>query len=436
MSARAFTPLAEWKFREFNELPHDFKLRTKLAYPAADDYLKQFPRDKTHQLMQFVCLVSGTLAGLLGLATLLDPELFLGFEITPGRTAFFYISILMAIFAGARGSIPDESDVHDPVMHLLNVIEATHYCPARWEHQLHSNDVLVEFSSLYQMRVLIFLEEIMSLIIAPFILWRNSGSRSEMIIDFFRNSTVQVDGLGYLCTFSVFDFRKSKNVEDDAIRDVEGLREDYFGTKGDKLVLSQVNFMKRVGNYEQSYGASRLRRPHYGMPMPPSFPPVSPMGQAPSRKQQLRGNKPGHSSAGTQAAAAARAASPQRSILLDYTQHKPPYTSSRHAKAQQPIPGRNPTQHRRSGGDVLSPDEGEEDRITRKDALTVSRLIEEDNTLGDSWKALPHNPAVSSASQGSESQPQQQDRKPSNGVLGLLVEYSKAHAGGKGPKIG
>ncbi|KAG9831037.1 APG9-domain-containing protein, partial [Aureobasidium melanogenum] len=95
IGARTFTPLAEWKFREFNELDHDFRHRIKQAHPMAAAYLDQFPRDKTHQFLQFVSLVSGTLAGLLTIATLWDSELFLGFEITPGRTAFFYVSILL-----------------------------------------------------------------------------------------------------------------------------------------------------------------------------------------------------------------------------------------------------------------------------------------------------------------------------------------------------
>ncbi|KAL1306617.1 hypothetical protein AAFC00_005298 [Neodothiora populina] len=448
LSARAFTPLAEWKFREFNELQHDFRQRMRMSYPFADDYLNQFPRDKTHQLLQFVSLVSGTLAGLLGLATLLDPELFLGFEITPGRTAFFYISILMAIFAGARGGVPDESEVHDPVLHLMNVIHMTHYQPSRGRHQLHSNDVRVEFSSLYQMKILIFLEEIMSLIIAPFVLWKNSGKRSETIVDFFRNSTVQVDGLGYLCAFSVFDFRKSKNVEDEAMQDTDGLREEYFGTKDDKMAKSQFYFMQRVSGYDQKHGPGRHHRPHFGLHLPPSFPPMSPLRQTANKRSEGK----------TNLAAKGRSASPQRSILLDLPhqqRHGNKGTSdprnkrsglSSHAAAAR--------RGNLTGAGYISPDELEEDpaRLARLDAMTTSRLIEEDNSLGDSWKVSASSPSrkhggaqggtggvgagVVSSSHASEGPGGNNDKRTSGGVLGLLVEYSKAHAGGKGPKIG
>lgn len=224
--------------REFNELEHDFRRRIKMAYPFADRYLNQFPKDKMNQALSFVSLITGTIAAVLGIATLLDPELFLGFEITPGRTAFFYLSISMGIFAAARNAVPDDSEVHEPVLHLFEVIEYTHYYPQRWKKQLHSNNVRVEFSALYQMKVLIFLEEILSLVVAPFILWRNSGDQSKQIIDFFRQFTVHVDGLGDLCNHAVFDFRKRKNLEDDdAAKDTDGLREEYFNAKDDKMAM-------------------------------------------------------------------------------------------------------------------------------------------------------------------------------------------------------
>lgn len=396
----------------------------RVAYSYADKYLDQFPKHKTHQFLQFVSLVSGTLAGLLGIATLLDPELFLGFEITPGRTAFFYISILMAIFAGARGAVPDDSEIHEPVPHLMDVMDITHYQPDRWKHHLHSNEVRVEFSALYQMKVLIFVEEMLSLVVAPFILWRNSGDCSERIVDFFRSSTVQVDGLGHLCTFAVFKFRKHKNIEDDATKDVEGLREEYFGTKDDKMVKSQYYFMQRLGQYDQHQGASRYGRPHYGMHLPPSFPPLSPLRQAAGQKPHgdTRG-KSGPTSRLRPAGATVRIPSPHQSLLLDLPRekHNASSTSRRPKQQTTTLRGKRPATH-----DYLSPDEGEEDQAARLDAMTTSKLIEQDSSLADSWKVSPGRPG---RDRGPESQAQ--ERRASNGVLGLLVEYSKAHAGAK-----
>ncbi|KAI4730392.1 APG9-domain-containing protein [Aureobasidium sp. EXF-10728] len=415
IGARTFTPLAEWKFREFNELDHDFRHRIKQAHPMAAAYLDQFPRDKTHQFLQFISLVSGTLAGLLTIATLWDSELFLGFEITPGRTAFFYVSILLAVATGARSAIPDESKVHEPMFHLRNVIGAIHYCPARWKNQLHSDEVRVEFSALYQMKVMIFLEEILSLLIAPFILWRNSGKRSEMIIDFFRNSTVQVDGLGHLCTFAVFEFRKSKNVEDDVGKDVDGLREDYFGTKDDKMAMSQYYFMERIDKYDRQQ-AFRQNRPQ-GIQLPPAFPPLESSTQqtAAGRSKNAR-NPPSHQ------------LSPHQSLLLDVPRQKSASSTTKRLGEQRLTQLRGGGK-RPSAPPYQSPDEGEEDQMAGLDALTTSRLIEQDEDLTESWKAF--------GDRGDMEEPETvNERRPNNGVLGLLAEFSKAQAGGNGPKLG
>jgi len=272
VSARTFTPFAEWKIREFNELDHLFQRRLRQAYPFANDYLKQFPKDKTDQACRFIAFVSGAIAAVLALATLLDPELFLGFEITPGRTAVFWFTIMVGVFGVAHGSLPDENEVHDPVLHLREVLLYTHYMPAQWKDRLHSNEVRSEFSAMYQTKVLIFVEEILSLIVAPWILLRNAGKRSERIIDFFREHTVHVDGIGYQCNFAVFGFKKDLNAEDPTalLNERDGLRDDYFGLKDDKMAASVQNFMQYYSHYNHRQG---VRRQGAWQP-PPAWPPL------------------------------------------------------------------------------------------------------------------------------------------------------------------
>ena len=424
--------------REFNELDIDFRRRMKMAYPFADRYLNQFPKDKTNQVMQFISLVTGTIAAILGIATLLDPELFLGFEITPGRTAFFYLSISMAIFATARGAVPDDVEVHDPVLHLFEVIEYTHYFPQRWKRQLHSNNVRVEFSALYQMKVLIFIEELLSLIVAPFILWRNSGQQSKQIIDFFRQFTVHVDGLGPLCNHAVFDFRKRKNVEDDDTgKEAEGLREEYFNAKDDKMAMSQYYFMQRLGNYDQQQ-ASRYQRQHQNLPMPPAFPPLSPLREEASKTATATRKKAQISSA--HPSASRRSPSPHRSILLDLQQKRQPMTTPRRAGLQDTQGKRSDKASRvstqRGPAEALQEDEDHLDQIANYADLTTSRLIEQDNTLSDSWKMASDRETYRREGPSDSGATPTREDKTGNGVLGLLVKFSKAHAEGTGTRRG
>ena len=52
ISGRTYTPFAQWKFREFNELPHLFDRRLKESYPIANMYMNQFPNDKLAIIMK------------------------------------------------------------------------------------------------------------------------------------------------------------------------------------------------------------------------------------------------------------------------------------------------------------------------------------------------------------------------------------------------
>jgi len=141
IGGRKYTPFAEWKFREFNELPHHFTRRLDESYPTASMYIGQFPNEKLTIIMRFVAFVAGSFAAVLLLATVIDPDLFLGFEVTPHRTVFFYVGVFGTVLAAARGMIPEENTVFDPELLIVDVIQHTHYMPDDWKDQLHSKKV-------------------------------------------------------------------------------------------------------------------------------------------------------------------------------------------------------------------------------------------------------------------------------------------------------
>lgn len=141
IGSRQFTPLARWKFREFNELPHHFQQRLALAHPLADQYINHYPKAKTVLLSRFVAFLAGSFAAVLILFSLIDPDAFLHFEITPGRTVLFYIGVFGTILAVARGMSPDDNRVVDPEELMRNIVEHTHYLPNEWKDKLHSAEV-------------------------------------------------------------------------------------------------------------------------------------------------------------------------------------------------------------------------------------------------------------------------------------------------------
>ncbi|KAK4099949.1 APG9-domain-containing protein [Parathielavia hyrcaniae] len=333
LSSRTYTPLAEWKFREFNELPHLFRKRLDMSHPFAGHYIDQFPKVKMEMLARTVAFISGALATVLAIASVADPELFLGFEITTDRTVLFYTAVFGSVWAFARGSISEENSVFDPEYAMRNVIQYTHYEPDHWEGRLHSADIKQEFSELYKIKVAIFVEEILSILTTPFVLFSSLPTCSDQIIDFFREFTVHVDGLGYVCTFAEFDFKKGIG-KAKAKADAGDVREEYYSTKHGKMEASYYGFMGNYGNFAinpRTGAASHLppgtRNQFHPPPAWPSInspPTATDLQSSRMERDRTRGavsaaKVPRHSTALAQSG-------PMASILLD-PHHQPPSTA-------------------------------------------------------------------------------------------------------------
>ncbi|KAH8099544.1 APG9-domain-containing protein [Cristinia sonorae] len=239
ISGRRYTPFAQWKFREFNELPHLFTRRLNESYPMASMYIGQFPNEKVTLIARFVSFIAGSFAAVLLLASVVDPDLFIHFEITPHRTVIFYITLFGSILAVSRGMLPEENRVFDPELLMTEVIQYTHYMPEEWKDQLHSKKVHEQFGELFAMKIVIFAQEILSVIMTPFVLWYSLPPCAPAIIDFFREFTIHVDGLGYVCSFAVFDFQRHGNVKFGAPTTVD---DERLMSKEGKMEKSFLNF--------------------------------------------------------------------------------------------------------------------------------------------------------------------------------------------------
>ncbi|KAF9651480.1 APG9-domain-containing protein [Thelephora ganbajun] len=239
IGGRKYTPFAEWKFREFNELPHHFTRRLDESYPTASMYIGQFPNEKLTIIMRFFAFIAGSFAAVLLLATVIDPDLFVGFEVTSHRTVLFYVGVFGSILAVARGMIPEENRVFDPELLIMEVIQHTHYMPDDWKDQLHSKKVHQEFGELFAMKIMIYAQELLSVALTPFVLWFSLPDCAPAIVDFFREFTIHVDSLGYVCSFAVFDFQRHGNVKFGAPTEVN---DERLMSKEGKMEKSFLNF--------------------------------------------------------------------------------------------------------------------------------------------------------------------------------------------------
>lgn len=425
-----------------------------MSYPFASRYVDQFPKDKTVQISRFVAFVAGALASVLALASVIDPELFLGFELTPDRTVLFYLGVFGTVWAVARGVVPEETLVFDPEYALNNVVEYTHYLPAEWRGRLHSNEVKKEFTMLYQMKVVIFIEELLSIIFTPFILWFSLPKCSDRLVDFFREFTVHVDGLGYVCSFAVFDFKKggsnTVHPRQNGPREAAQLREEYYSAKDGKMLASYYGFLDNYANNPRSGGPSvqpAMKRQLYPPPVLPGLG-SSALAAEPSGPFRARRERPNRSSNGpttgqpetqpTQArsrwtAGGGETVSSVPSLLID-PQH-PPSIVGAHRTSRQ----RGQTRYRSPNPPLAEePVEDTEGisspRIRRSTGATPSGsagAVGEDSNLGESWKTTR---AAGRDNEG-EDNAEGVGGDHGAGVLGLLYQFQKAQTEGRGPGV-
>lgn len=286
LGARQYTPMAEWKFREYNELYHLFQRRIGLSTELADRYINQFPKEGTNIFLRFVAFISGSFVALLALLTILDPENFFNFEITSERTALFYITILGAIWTICRNSVSDGYNVFDPEETIQELATFTHYLPNEWKGKYHTEEVKNEFCKLYNLRIVILFRELASLIITPFILWFSLPKSADKIVKFFRETSVYVDGLGYICKYAMFEMnhpeirkknhsssvnldqlpdKRDMNLHNDETEEQDSDENDEEENENaiNKMMQSYLYFIDDYENSENAVGKHHLPQKRY-----------------------------------------------------------------------------------------------------------------------------------------------------------------------------
>lgn len=272
IGSRQYTPIAEWRFREYNELYHIFEKRKKLSMVIADDYISQFPNTLMSSLLSFVQFVSGSFVAILGILTVFDPDNFLNFEITSDRTVLFYMTLFGSIWAICHGAINEEYTAFSPEETLRELISFTHYSPKSWDGKYHTEDIKEEFCKLYNLRIILLLKELVSIILTPFILWFSLPKNSDRIIDFFRECTVYEEGLGYVCKYAMFDgakVNKGLNAKTQASKmfsqtdnDDESDSDNDIGVN--KMLQSYMYFVDDYKKAENALGKNQLISPKEG----------------------------------------------------------------------------------------------------------------------------------------------------------------------------
>ena len=119
--------------------------------------------------------------------------------------------------------------------------------PPDWRNKLHTSAVRKSFEKLFCLQNLTFFEELVSVFTTPFMLMTTLPRSSESIVDFFREFTVHVDHVGYVCSFAIFNFERHGN-----IRYAAPVRTnvDYYTSNNGKMEQSFLAFKAEYPEWE------------------------------------------------------------------------------------------------------------------------------------------------------------------------------------------
>ncbi|KAK7080058.1 Autophagy-related protein 9A [Halocaridina rubra] len=228
--------------RHFNELDHELSARLCRGHKAAGQYMNIFSSPALAIISRHLSFILGAVVAVIAGFTLYDEDVFLVEHI-------FTIATVCGIgVAACSVFIPDENLVFCPEMLLRRVLGEVHYLPDHWREKAHTSKVRQEFSQLFQYKILYVIEELMSPIITPLVLIFRLRFKSLEIVDFFRNFTVEVVGVGDVCSFAQMDVRQhgSPTWQPDILLEETELHEyndkSEMKTDGGKTELSLLHF--------------------------------------------------------------------------------------------------------------------------------------------------------------------------------------------------
>lgn len=301
-----FTRHWHWKFREYNELPHVFERRMRLAIAPTQTYLRQFHNPLTVVLAQTVYFIAGSFIALLLVISLLGDSVML--YVTFGdRNLLWYLSALGVIAAFSRSYMPERDGGSGGISGanvakyavnfqattsalLRQVVTYTHWRPASWYGSAHSLKTRDEFIAMIRTKWVCIILELRSTLFLPWLLFFKLPARAEAIVERIERGTMSSPrfsssprdgGIGDVCRPSLFLFRDRVSAEhlSQSTRECEpsfpasdgrgggtGLRDSilYTSTTG-KIEKSLLNFCVQHPSWANQTSHSAAADPSRGL---------------------------------------------------------------------------------------------------------------------------------------------------------------------------
>jgi autophagy-related protein 9 len=214
LGPREWSPLARWRFREFNELPHVFDQRINKSYSAVNLYLSGFKNLYFDKVARCVGYISGALVASLLVVGFLSEDMLLFVSIAE-HNLLWYLGLLTALYAFSRSYTIDETKQgNNPKILMDEFCSHTHHYPVHWGENPSADKVRNEITELFQFKMQIFIIEIMSVFLTPLVLIFSLPSCVPEVLEFIRQHFYLFDILEIIIIFSIGIIQKKLMILD------------------------------------------------------------------------------------------------------------------------------------------------------------------------------------------------------------------------------
>jgi autophagy-related protein 9 len=211
---RDWSMASKWTFREFNELPHFFERRLAPSYDAAETYVDLFGSNEyVTALGRIFVFIGGSLGAVLLAFAAMNDAILLHVKIGDWNL-LWYGGMVGILYSAGKAMIPKPIAQPKSARNLYaemntalaNVASHTHYYPDIWVNRGWDYTTYTTFASMFQYKIRLFVMEIISLIVAPYMLCVSLANSAESICEFILTCRAEMPGVGEVCGYATFDF--------------------------------------------------------------------------------------------------------------------------------------------------------------------------------------------------------------------------------------
>ena len=167
LTSRIFTKKALWKYRYYNELPHDYENRINTIKNTANQYIKQFKNDYIISFSKLIVFVCSSFFIILIFLSIINDKILIYITLFNNKSILWLISILASLI-----TIFKTSDViTNQPKYYMEEISKIIYIDEEFIDNSNKRETKNKFLYDYQYKIAIILKDIIYTILTPFRLW-------------------------------------------------------------------------------------------------------------------------------------------------------------------------------------------------------------------------------------------------------------------------